>query len=53
MILICPQISNFSKLLSKSLGMVPNLPITIGTTITHIIHSFLCSFAKSKYESIF
>ena len=46
-------ICNFSSPLSKPLGTVPNVPFTIGITVTFMLHNFISSLARSKYFSLF
>ena len=48
-VLICPLISNSSNSFSKTLGTVPNAPITTDTTVTLMFHSYLSSQARSNY----
>ena len=43
-----PLISNSSSSLTKALGIVPSAPITIGITITLMLHSFFSSLARFK-----
>ena len=50
---ILPLISNSLWLFSRPFGTVPRAPITIGTTFTHMFHSFFSSLARSKYLSFF
>ena len=53
MIGVRPQISNSSILLSKLLGSLQNLPITIGIIVIFMPLSFLSSPLRGKYVSIF
>ena len=41
MVSICPLISKFSSSFTNPLEIVPNVPITIGITITIMFHSYL------------
>ena len=50
---IRPPISKSSRPFSYPLVIVPNAPITIGTIITFMFHSFLNSLARSRYLSFF
>ena len=47
----CPPTSKFSRPFNNPLGIVPNAPITIGTIVTFMFHSFLNSLARSRYLS--
>ena len=46
-----PQISKSSRTFNNPLVIVPNAPITIGTIVTFIFHSFFNSLARSRYLS--
>ena len=48
-----PPTSKSSRPFNNSLVIVPNTPITIGTIITFMFHSFFNSLARSKYLSFF
>ena len=48
-----PPTSKSSSTFSKPLLTVPNAPITIGITLTCMLHCFFNSLAKSKYLSFF
>ena len=50
---IRPLISNSSSPLSKALETGPSVLITIGITVTHMFHSFLCSLAVFRYFLVF
>ena len=52
MVLIRPLISNSFSPFTKPLGTVLSAPITIGITVTLMLHSFLNSLARSKYLSL-
>ena len=49
----CPPTSKFSRPFYNPLVIVPNAPITIGTIVTFIFHSFFNSLARSRYLSFF
>ena len=49
----CPLISKLSCTFTKHLVTVPKAPITTGTTVTFIFHSFFNSLARSRYLSFF
>ena len=53
MVLTYPLISNSSNFLTKPLGIIPSAPITIGITITFILHRFYSSQPRFKYLSLF
>ena len=57
MVSACPLISKSYSPFTKTLGIVPSAPITIGITITFMFHCFVCFFfsflAKSTYLSVF
>ena len=53
MVSTCPLISKSSSLFTKPLGFVSSTPLTIGITITFIIHCFLSSLARSNYLFLF
>ena len=46
-------ISESSRPFNNPLVTVPNAPITIGTIITFMFHSFFISLARSRYLSFF
>ena len=46
-----PPIFKSSRPFNKTLVIVPNAPITIGTIVTFMFHSFFNSLAKSRYLS--
>ena len=46
-------ISKSSRSFSNPLVIVPNAPITIGTIVTFMFHSFFNSLARSRYLSFF
>ena len=48
-----PPTSKFSRLFNNPLVIVPNAPITIGTIVTFMFHSFFSSLARSRYLSFF
>ena len=48
-----PPTSNSSRPFNNPLVIVPNAPITIGTIITFMFHSFFNSLARSRYLSFF
>ena len=48
-----PPTSKFSKPFNNPLVIVPNAPITIGTIVTFMFHSFFNSLARSRYLSFF
>ena len=45
--------SKSSRLFNNPLVIVPNAPITIGTIVTFMFHSFFNSLARSRYLSFF
>ena len=45
--------SKSSKPFNNPLVTVPNAPITIGTIVTFMFHSFVCSLVRSRYLSFF
>ena len=49
MVSIRPPTAKSSSAFSNSLVTVPNAPITIGTIVTCMFHSFFSSQAKSRY----
>ena len=49
----CPPTSKSSKPFNNPLVTVPNAPITIGTIVTFMFHSFFNSLARSRYLSSF
>ena len=53
MVSTCPLISKSSCPFTNHLGIVPSAPITIGSTITFMFHSFFCSPARSLFASLF
>ena len=46
---VCPPISKSSRPFNNPLVIVPNAPITIGTIVTFMFHSFFNSLARSRY----
>ena len=48
-----PLTSKSSRPFNNPLVIVPNAPITIGTIVTFVFHSFLNSLARSRYLSFF
>ena len=48
-----PPTSKSPRPFNNSLIIVPKAPITIGTIVTFMIHSFFNSLARSKYLSFF
>ena len=48
-----PPHSKSSRPFNNPLVTVPNAPITIGTIVTFILHSFFNSLARSRYLSFF
>ena len=48
-----PPISKSSRPFNNPLVTVPNAPITIGTIVTFMFHSFFISLARSRYLSFF
>ena len=46
-----PPISKSSRPFNNPLVTVPNAPITIGTIVTFMFHSFFISLARSRYLS--
>ena len=48
-----PPISKSSRPFNNPLVIVPNAPITIGTIVTFMFHSFFNSLARSGYLSFF
>ena len=48
-----PPISKSSTPFNNPLVIVPNAPITIGTIVTFMFHSFFNSLARSRYLSFF
>ena len=53
MVSICPPTSKSSRPFNNPLVIVPKEPITIGTIVTFIFHSFFNSLARSRYLSFF
>ena len=51
MVSICPLIFKSSNARTDPLVHVPRVPITIGITVSLILHSFFSSLAKSRYLS--
>ena len=49
----CPPTSSSSKPFNNLLVIVPNAPITIGTIVTFMFHSFFNSLARSRYLFVF
>ena len=50
---IYPLTSKSSRPFNNPLVTVPNAPITIGTIVTFMFHSFFSSLARSMYLSFF
>ena len=50
---ICPPTSKSSRPFNNPLVIVPNAPITIGTIVTFMFHSFFNSLTRSRYLSFF
>ena len=48
-----PPTSKSSRPFNNPLVTVPNAPITIGTIVTFMFHSFFNSLARSRYLSFF
>ena len=48
-----PLTSKSSRSFNNPLVIVPNAPITIGTIVTFMFHSFFNSLARSRYLSFF
>ena len=48
-----PPTSKSSRPFNNPLVTVPNIPITIGTIVTFMFHSFFNSLARSRYLSFF
>ena len=48
-----PSTSKSSRPFNNPLVIVPNVPITIGTIVTFMFHSFFNSLARSRYLSFF
>ena len=48
-----PQASKSSRPFNNPLVIVPNAPITIGTIVTFMFHSFFNSLARTRYLSFF
>ena len=48
-----PPSSKSSRPFNNRLVIVPNAPITIGTIVTFMFHSFFNSLARSRYLSFF
>ena len=49
----CPPTSKSFRPFNNPLVTVPNAPITIGTIVTFMFHSFFSSLARSRYLSFF
>ena len=49
----CPPTSKSSRPFNNPLVIVPKAPITIGTIVTLMFHSFFNSLRRSKYLSFF
>ena len=49
----CPPTSKSSRPFNNPLVIVPKAPITIGTIVTFMFHSFFNSLARSRYLSFF
>ena len=49
----CPPTSKSTRPFNNPLVIVPNAPITIGTIVTFMFHSFFNSLARSRYLSFF
>ena len=49
----CPPTSKSSQPFNNPLVIVPNAPITIGTIVTFMFHSFFNSLTRSRYLSFF
>ena len=49
----CPPTSKSYRPFNNSLVIVSNAPITIGTIVTFMFHSFFNSLARSRYLSFF
>ena len=49
----CPPTSKSSRPFNNSFVIVPKAPITIGTIITFMFHSFFNSLVRSRYLSFF
>ena len=49
----CSPTSKSSRSFNNPLVIVPNAPITIGTVVTFMFHSFFNSLARSRYLSFF
>ena len=47
----CPPTSESLRLFNNPLAIVPKAPITIGTIVTFMFHSFFNSLARSRYLS--
>ena len=48
-----PPTSKSSRLFNNPLVIVPKAPITIGTIVTFMFHSFFNSLSRSRYLSFF
>ena len=48
-----PLTSKSSRRFNNPLVIVPNVPVTIGTIVTFMFHSFFNSLARSRYLSFF
>ena len=48
-----PPISKSSRPFNNPLVIVPDAPVTIGTIVTFMFHSFFNSLARSRYLSFF
>ena len=53
MVSIGPLICKSFRPCTKPLGTVPGLLITVGITVTFMLHSFFTSLARSRYLSLF
>ena len=49
----CPPASKSSRPFNNPLVIVPKAPITIGTIVSFMFHSFFNSLARSRYLSFF
>ena len=49
MVSILPLIFNSFSLVPKLLGIIPSAPVTIGITVTLMLHNFCHSLARSKH----
>ena len=53
MVSTCSPTSKSSRPFNNPLVIVPKAPITIGTIVTFMFHSFFNSLARSRYLSFF